>query len=79
MVRSLVHSEPLGRVVRQIVERWHPERVILFGSHAYGTPTVDSDADLMSILRTDEPPLRAAAGIAASRPSHNEQQATVAG
>jgi len=37
-------------VVDQIVARWHPEKVILFGSHAYGTPTPDSDVDLLIIM-----------------------------
>jgi len=37
-------------VVAQIVERWHPDKIILFGSHAYGTPTPDSDVDLLVIM-----------------------------
>jgi uncharacterized protein len=29
---------------------FHPEKIILFGSYAYGKPTLDSDVDLMVIL-----------------------------
>ena len=29
---------------------FHPEKIILFGSHAHGKPTPDSDVDLMVIL-----------------------------
>ena len=29
---------------------FQPEKIILFGSHAYGKPTQDSDVDLMVIL-----------------------------
>ena len=33
------------------MEGTHPERVILFGSHAYGVPTKDSDVDLIVVKR----------------------------
>jgi predicted nucleotidyltransferase len=36
--------------VGQVVRRFRPTRVILFGSHAYGRPTGDSDVDLMVIM-----------------------------
>ncbi|MCD6506675.1 nucleotidyltransferase domain-containing protein [Candidatus Poribacteria bacterium] len=44
-------EELLGEIVRRIVEGAHPERIILFGSHAYGTPTRDSDVDLIVVKR----------------------------
>jgi len=34
----------------QIAHQFKPERIILFGSHAYGTPTVDSDIDLLVVM-----------------------------
>ena len=34
----------------KIAEIFRPERIILFGSYAYGSPSEDSDADLMVIL-----------------------------
>ncbi len=37
--------------VRAIVERIHPERIILFGSYAYGEPDEHSDVDLLVIRR----------------------------
>jgi predicted nucleotidyltransferase len=40
----------IRRYVRQVVERFHPERVILFGSHAYGRPHADSDVDLLVVM-----------------------------
>jgi len=49
-------------VVEQIVARWHPEKVILFGSHAYGTPTPDSDVDLLIIMPVEEGSTARAAG-----------------
>jgi len=42
--------------LRAIVERIHPEKIILFGSYAYGQPTMHSDFDLLVVRRgiTDE-------------------------
>jgi predicted nucleotidyltransferase len=42
---SVIH-----RYARQIVERFHPERIILFGSYAYGTPHAGSDVDVLVIM-----------------------------
>jgi predicted nucleotidyltransferase len=36
--------------VDRLVAEFQPERVVLFGSHAEGTPTTDSDVDLLVIL-----------------------------
>jgi predicted nucleotidyltransferase len=56
----------IQNIVQQIVEHFHPQKVILFGSYAHGTPTEDSDVDLLVVMETDEPPLHAAARIAAA-------------
>jgi predicted nucleotidyltransferase len=37
--------------LRIIVERFHPEKIILFGSYAYGQPDEHSDFDLLVIRR----------------------------
>jgi predicted nucleotidyltransferase len=37
-------------MVRRIVERFDPERVILFGSHAAGRAGPDSDVDLLVVM-----------------------------
>jgi predicted nucleotidyltransferase len=42
----------IRRYARQIAERFQPERIILFGSFAYGTPNEDSDVDLLIIMPT---------------------------
>ena len=36
--------------VRQIAERFQPDRIILFGSYAYGKPHMDSDVDLLVVM-----------------------------
>ncbi len=35
---------------RQVTERFHPDRIILFGSYAYGTPHADSDVDILVVM-----------------------------
>lgn len=46
-------SKTLPRAVKRIVETLHPEKIILFGSYAYGNPTPDSDVDLLVVMRTE--------------------------
>lgn len=43
---------------RQIAREFDPERIILFGSHAYGTPREYSDVDLLVLLRFQGKPFR---------------------
>src|SRR5574337_93288 len=38
-------------MVDRIVQRFHPLRVILFGSHARGSAVPESDVDLLVVLR----------------------------
>jgi predicted nucleotidyltransferase len=40
----------IRKYVRKIVECFKPQRVILFGSHAYGTPHADSEVDLLIVM-----------------------------
>lgn len=40
----------IRRYARQVADRFHPDRIILFGSFAYGTPNPDSDVDLMVVM-----------------------------
>ena len=44
-------QEIIQEAVRRIVEKFQPERIVLFGSHAAGTAGPDSDADLLVIMQ----------------------------
>jgi len=44
----------LNKIVRQVVDAYRPEKIILFGSYAYGKPNADSDLDLLIIKETSE-------------------------
>jgi predicted nucleotidyltransferase len=40
----------IRRFARRVAERFAPEKIILFGSYAYGTPHADSDVDVLVIM-----------------------------
>lgn len=40
----------IQNLCRQIVENFNPQKIILFGSHAYGKPNADSDVDLLIVM-----------------------------
>lgn len=43
-------KKEISELCRQIVEACHPQKVVLFGSYAYGKPTEDSDVDVMVVM-----------------------------
>lgn len=43
----------LRPAIQKIVDELKPEKIILFGSYAYGKPTPHSDVDLLVILKTN--------------------------
>ncbi len=45
-------AQTLPQAVERIVSVLKPEKIILFGSYAYGNPTHDSDVDLLVIMKT---------------------------
>jgi len=50
----MITETQIQDVVRRIVEGYQPDRIILFGSYAYGTPTEHSDLDLLIIKENAE-------------------------
>jgi predicted nucleotidyltransferase len=48
-------SETLPKAILRIVQELHPEKIILFGSYAYGAPTPDSDVDLLVVMDSTAP------------------------
>jgi predicted nucleotidyltransferase len=47
-----VTEEALAEIARRIVAALQPEKIILFGSYAHGTPSGDSDVDLLVVMET---------------------------
>ena len=54
---------------RKIAAKFDPERIILFGSYAYGKPTADSDVDLLVVLEFNGRPVDKAYEIRCSTES----------
>jgi len=40
----------IDKMVRRIIKRFKPEKIILFGSHGKGTAGPDSDVDLLVVM-----------------------------
>lgn len=51
----MLAQKQIKEVVNRIVNKYKPERVILFGSYAYGNPTGDSDLDLLVVKSSNLP------------------------
>jgi uncharacterized protein len=54
----MIKDKRIQKIIREVVEKikneYQPEKIILFGSYAYGTPTEDSDIDLFIVKETDK-------------------------
>lgn len=56
-------SQHLKNLCEQIVRAVQPQKIILFGSYAYGTPHEDSDIDLLVIMPFEVSPHRQAFNV----------------
>jgi predicted nucleotidyltransferase len=45
-----VSLSEIRALAREIAERFQPQKIILFGSYAYGQPHADSDVDLLVVM-----------------------------
>ncbi len=48
--RASAKDEPIRKMVRRIVKRFAPDKIILFGSYARGEAGPDSDVDLLIVM-----------------------------
>ena len=46
----------MRQLCKRIAQEFKPEKIILFGSHAYGQPTPESDLDLLVVMQFDGDP-----------------------
>lgn len=61
-------SDTIQSICDTIVAAFHPLRVVLFGSHAAGAATPDSDVDLLVVMPFEGSPIRKAAEISLTIP-----------
>lgn len=60
-INCVVPFAQIQSYVREVARQFKPKKVVLFGSHAYGNPGVDSDVDLLVIMsHSGRPPYQAA-------------------
>jgi len=51
----MITQEQINEITKRIVRNFKPQRIILFGSYANGTPTEQSDLDLLIIKDSEFP------------------------
>jgi predicted nucleotidyltransferase len=44
----------INRIIEKIKMYYQPEKIIMFGSYAWGKPTKDSDVDLLIVKKTNQ-------------------------
>lgn len=47
---SSIPFRAIRSYAREVAERFRPDKIILFGSYAYGQPNADSDVDLVVVM-----------------------------
>ncbi len=63
MSGTKISAAQIRKICERIVQEFNPEKVILFGSHAYGKPKPDSDLDLMVVMQFEGDPLEKAVSV----------------
>jgi len=53
----------------RVADQFRPEKIILFGSYAYGKPDKDSDIDLLVVLKHHESSIKMASDIRLALPA----------
>jgi uncharacterized protein len=61
-IRATSQTE-IKKLCEEIAREFRPQKIILFGSHAYGNPDWDSDVDLLVIMPFKGTPHRQAVAI----------------
>jgi predicted nucleotidyltransferase len=51
----MIENSKINEIVKKIAQFYNPDKIILFGSYAYGIPNENSDLDLLIIKDSDMP------------------------
>jgi predicted nucleotidyltransferase len=57
------NAKHIELLCREIASKFHPDKIILFGSHAYGKPRSESDVDLLIVMPYKGSPFKQAGVI----------------
>src|SRR5579875_1603927 len=50
----MISQQRIQEYADRVAEAFHPDKIILFGSYAYGQPNEDSDVDLLVVMPGDK-------------------------
>ncbi|MEL6777668.1 MAG: nucleotidyltransferase domain-containing protein [Cyanobacteria bacterium J06597_16] len=59
----MISSQTIKDFCGEVIEKFQPEKIILFGSYAYGEPNLNSDIDLLVVLPFEGHPVTKAIEI----------------
>ena len=59
----MIVSDRVREICDRIAREFHPDKIIVLGSHAYGNPGPYSDLDLLVVMPYEGSPLQQAARI----------------
>jgi len=62
-VKKIINEAQIKLLAEKIREKFHPDKIILFGSYGWGKPKTSSDIDLLVIMDTLESYPRVSAKI----------------
>ncbi len=65
----MLSKTTINQLALTVANQFHPERIILFGSYAYGKPQKGSDLDLLVVLRHVDSSIRTASDIRLALPA----------
>jgi len=54
-IKKYTDNLEIRSLANKIKEKFHPQKIILFGSYSYGMPRKGGDIDLLIIMDTDIP------------------------
>ena len=54
-MKEKTRPQQIDLMVKRLVERFDPDQIVLFGSHARGTAGPDSDVDLLVVMPVSGP------------------------
>jgi predicted nucleotidyltransferase len=59
----MITRENITAIAKKIAQSFNLEKIILFGSYAWGKPEIDSDLDLFIVMESKDRPIKRAAFV----------------